>query len=149
MCRMEVIWKRSLRTTELIDALCTRTESGEPLCTELLLKNCLAVGNEDVFSVSLLLRRFDWREDFINDFMTFSRFRSLTMRSYDSGGNYPALISQILKLDRREGWHEFDRAVLLHAQDSGRCRTSGSRKFGQTCTYMFTGAVLERIDNNV
>ncbi len=44
MCRMEVIWKRSLRTTELIDALCTRTESGEPLCTDLLLKNCLAVG---------------------------------------------------------------------------------------------------------
>lgn len=150
MCaRMEVEWKSSLRTTALIDALCTRSDSGEPLYSELLLKNCFSIGTDSKFSVSLLLCRFDWRENFINDFMTFSRFRKLTGHCYEDGENHPAIIQQVLLLDRSEGLREFERAVLLHAQDSGRCKMSCGTKFGQTGTYMFTSAVFERIDNDV
>lgn len=148
MCaRLEIVWSGSLRTTALTDALCTRTDGGRSLYSELLLKDCFSIGSEHKFSVSLLMSRFDWRESFINDFMTFSRFRKLTGRCYNENGCYPAIIQQVLLLDRREGSHELKDVVLLHAQNSSQRKATGGARYGQTDTYMFTNAVFERIDD--
>ena len=132
------------RTTALIDAFERRDESGAPLYASLLRENCFAIRGNALLSISLILERWDWRDRFINERMTFTRVKKeIAFRTFSASGPVPTLVGLVMNAQEMDGVYFFSRPYLLHAQASvnrtGLAGRPGAR-YGETIPYMFTGA---------
>jgi len=146
-----VDYSKNMRTISLLDEFEQRKANGDIIYQSILIGNCFTVQKSTEYSVSLILARWDWRKNFINDFMTFTRFKKLaagkcfTAASSDT----PAVVQQVLNGQLTNNKSAFPLAVLLHAQNSGNRRGYGNSsscpgtRYGETNTYMFTGAILK------
>ena len=139
----------------MLDAFDRRDEKGILLYDRLVLSRCFFVGQADCFTVSLILRRWNFKEPFSNDLMTFTRFRKTVAGRYfsyeDKGA--PEIVRQVLALPMAEGALPLSCPVLLHAQNSGNRMGYGgpygaSTRYGETTAYVFTDRILKRGDGS-
>jgi len=149
---LTIPYNTKLRSIDLMDSLERCNQAGEKEFNCILLTDCFWIKKDFEYAVSLIIEKWDWREPFINDFMTFSRFKkNVAAKHFDnSNDKVPAVVSQVLDVPSVDVKFPFSRVVLLHAQNSGNRVGFGSNSFcqgmryGETSTYMFTGAILTR-----
>lgn len=144
-------YSAQLRTSFLMDRFEQRDAEGLPIYRALLLTDCFFVQRQERYAVSLQIERWAWRKHFVNDFMTFSRFKKdVAGKCFTAGSlEMPAVVQQIFLQDNwLSGLLIFPDAVVLHAQCSanrmgvGSSVYAGARRYGETTQYLITGAAL-------
>lgn len=145
-------YKATLKTTALMDQFEQRDAHGGPVYQSLLLKDCFFVQRLERYAVSLRIERWDWREPFLNDFMTFTKLkRTVAGRCFTAGQqDAPAVVQQIFMREWAEQPLIFSCGVLLHAQHSanrsgfGSSACAGQKRYGEAVPYLITSAFLRK-----